>query len=208
MARLLQELEQERKEKASILPVPIDFGEHDDRLKLSTDDGAKQRYGTLNMGTVRENIVCVALEPEDMRPGQKGPRHVEIYRRISAGASVQPFYGIAARDNQLYAVMKDLRKAPSLAELIASETFPKTLAGRLSIAYDIVCAVAYLHKVEVLVKNLADNTILMIAKSKSLTPILCELEQARLVFFLGLLVALHMMLSLLAVSGANYVSSL
>ena len=141
-----------------------------------------KRRATLMRGDEQEDVICVPIDQEDMKPGQHGPRYVDIYNRISAATLVQRFYGIGHdKKRKPFAVMQNLQGLPTLASFIASDSYPADVFSRLRFAYDIACTIAYLHEAQILVKNLADDSIVFVQKGTGYKPVICELEQARLV---------------------------
>jgi hypothetical protein len=127
------------------------------------------------------NVVCEPVKEDLMRYGEKGPRHVLIYAQLSANTLVHPFYGIAQRFGQRWAVMKDLRECPTLGAAIRDGRLPQFVLERLGIAHDIAKTIEYLHSVEVLVKRLSDKTVLLSSDHGEVVPYLTDLERARLV---------------------------
>jgi serine/threonine protein kinase len=126
-------------------------------------------------------VVCEPVKEDLMKYGEKGPRHVLIYAKLSANTLVHPFYGIAQRSNQRWIVMKDLRQCPSLRDMMRDGKVPKSVLERTSIACDIARTMEYLHSVEILVKRLSDTTILLSRENNVVIPYLTNIDRARLV---------------------------
>jgi hypothetical protein len=154
--------------------LKVDFREGDSRL-----DVAKNADGTL-AGTLRgEPVICLPVSTNQME-SRIGPRHVMIYSKISADTLVHPFRGIAERERRPWAVMKDLRQAKSLALSLQNAEFQE-IKDKLVIAFELAKTVAYLHSVEILIKNLTDRDVLLTKSEDRWKPILTNLEKARYV---------------------------
>ncbi|KAF1962378.1 kinase-like protein [Byssothecium circinans] len=164
--------------------LQVDFRADDNRLKLTKDSlNNALLSGELSSPESPNDSVKVLCEPVNeslMKDRQKGPRHVLIYAQISANAGVQPFYGIAEHDKKRWTVMKDLRDMPTLASASKDGTWPEPLSQRLSVAYEVAKTMEYLHSVEILVKRLSDRTVVLEEVDGIITPLLTNLESARL----------------------------
>jgi hypothetical protein len=178
---ILEDLKKSKEEAQSNQDLKIDFTEDDPRLSVTKidDQVLSGSLALADMGIVE--VVCDPIKEELMRYGEKGPRHVVIYARLSANTLVHPFYGIAERHGQRWAVMRDLRNCLTLGGAIQNEAIPESTLERISIAYDIAKTVEYLHSVEVLVKRLSDRNVVLVCESGAVTPYLTNLERARLV---------------------------
>jgi hypothetical protein len=151
----------------------IDFQSNDARLKVSQDVSG-DLAGTLN----GQKVVCYPIS-SNQRDSRVGPRHVTLYSKLSANTSVHPFYGLADKNGQLYAVMQDLRTAKPLGSCLKDDQF-SGIKDRLRIAYDIAQTVAYLHSVEILVRSLSDQSVVLTPENNEWKPVLMRLDQARL----------------------------
>jgi hypothetical protein len=164
--------------------LEIDFPKYDENLIVELDAGTNTLVGELRIhGKVEEttNVICDLLKEELMRFGEQGPRHISIYSKISANTLVHPFYGVAEKFGKRWTVMKDLRKASTLATAIEQKLLPTSIADRIDIAQKIATTVGYLHSVEILLKYLSDTTILLVANPEGYTPYLTDLDRARMV---------------------------
>jgi serine/threonine protein kinase len=162
----------------------IKFSETNEDL-ISRQESENLLVGSLQLHDSTASQVDIVGEPlnEDlMRYGEKGPRHVLIYAEISAHTLVHPFYGVAQRHNRRWAIMKDLRKCPTLADAIKNGQMPSSIPDRIAVAHQIATTVDYLHSVEVLIKRLSDRSVLISRNGDVITPYLTELEKARLVW--------------------------
>jgi hypothetical protein len=178
--QILDELKKNQDDQKSS-DLEVDFSESDSRLSVTKDDD-NILYGSLELAdATTTKVVCEPVKEDLMRYGEKGPRHVLIYAKLSANTLVHPFYGIAQRFNQRYTVMKDLRECPTLGIAIRDGHLPQPVLERLGIAYDIAKTMEYLHSVEVLVKRLSDKNVLLSLENSTMTPYLTDLDRARLV---------------------------
>lgn len=151
-----------------------DFQSNDTRLKASQDSSG-DLYGTLD----DQKVVLYPIS-SSQRDSRVGPRHVTLYSKLSANTLVHSFYGLADRNGQLYAVMQDLRTAKSLGSCLTDPQFSDT-RDRLRVAYDVAQTVAYLHSVEILVRSLSDQNVVLTKDNGEWKPVLTRLDQARLV---------------------------
>lgn len=152
----------------------IDYPPGDARLQVSKDAGGSYS-GHLN----GEPVVCIPIS-STTRDSRVGPRHVILYSRLSANTLVHPFYGVADSDGSLFAVMKDLRSAKALGNSLKDTIFNDDL-GRVRIVYDLAQTIAYLHSVDILVRSLSDDKVLLFDDKGRWKPILTDLDKARLV---------------------------
>lgn len=180
MQRIVQLQRQGQDEEA----VNIKFPEGDPRLQQISHLG-KSRDLLAFLKDVG-HVICKEIKNDEIRRG-RGSRHVEIYQLISTNELVEVFYGIAELGGKRYAVMEDLRNGPTLAEMIESKA---ELSGslhvtRLHLAYEVASAVAYLHSVDIVVKNISDVNIVLKRLShdsedgRRFRPCLTNLEKAR-----------------------------
>jgi hypothetical protein len=182
MRLILEELKKNSEQTQPPLDLSIEFPETDTRLSVRELDDNTIAGSLVLPNAEAVKIVCDPIKEDLMRYGEKGPRHVLIYARLSANTLVHPFYGIAQRYGQRWAVMKDLRDQPVLGDAIRRKEILDSILGRIGIAYDIAKTVDYLHSVEVLVKRLSDRNIVLMLESGTFTPYLTNLERARLVY--------------------------
>lgn len=161
--------------------IHVDFLERDERLSVtkSLNSFRGKLYHKIgsNAGI---DIICEPVDENLYNFGQ-GSRHALIYAKLSARTLVHPYYGIAQRFGSKWAVMKDLSNCHSLAQIIRKGGLPTKLPERLEIVRDIVTTVEYLHSVDILVKVLSENNVLLDVGEKGITPYLTGLEKARLV---------------------------
>ena len=163
--------------------LKINFPEGDSLLDVQKDDGILTGQLKVAHTTASSTaVICEPLKEELMRFGEKGPRHVLIYAKISANTLVHPVYGIAERIDQRWAVMKDLRKSPTLAAAIQYGQRPQSVLERIAIAHHVATTIDYLHSVDVLVKHLSDSTVVLSSDKGEVIPYLTDLEKARLVW--------------------------
>lgn len=179
---ILDELKKVQDQKAAG-ELGIDFAETNEDLDVRQESedflvGSLKLRGST---ATQVDVICEPLKEDLMRYGEKGPRHILIYAKISARTLVHQFYGVAQRYNRRWAVMKDLRKCPSLADAIKTSQMPASTLDRIALAHQIATTVDYLHSVEVLTKRLSDKTVLLSQNGDAITPYLTELEKARLV---------------------------
>ena len=181
----LEILEEMKKELdgAKSLNLEVTFSETDTRVSVEQQEGEDSPTGTLSIGEAESiKIVCVPIQEDLMRFGQKGPRYALIYERLSANTLVHPYYGVAQRYGRHWAVMKDMRDVPSLRDALIEKKLPNEFLKRLEIAQMVSKTVAYLHSVDVLVKRLSDTSVLLSIEGNGVvTPYLTSLERARLV---------------------------
>ena len=133
-------------------------------------------------------VICKEIKNDEIRSGRGGSRHVEIYQLISTRELVEVFYGIAELGGKRYAVMEDLRDDPTLtAAIIDSKELNRDgPLSRLRLAYEVASAVAYLHSVDIVVKNISDVNIVLKrlrleVGGRRFRPCLTNLEDARTV---------------------------
>jgi hypothetical protein len=179
---ILDELKKVQDEKAAG-ELGIDFTESNEDLDVrqKSEDLLVGKLKLPGSTTTQVDVVCEPLMEDVMGYGEKGPRHILIYAKISARTLVHPFYGVAQRHNRRWAVMKDLRKCLTLADAIKTSQMPASILDRIALAHQIATTVDYLHSVEVLIKRLSDKTVLLSHNGDAITPYLTELEKARLV---------------------------
>ena len=128
-------------------------------------------------------VICKEIKNDGIMSGRSS-RHDEIYQLISTSALVEVFYGIAELGGKRYAVMEDLRDDPTLAAMIDSnELNCNDSLTRLHLAYEVASAVAYLHSVDIIVKNISDVNIVLkrlrLKDGQRFRPCLTNLEKAR-----------------------------
>ncbi|KAI1277424.1 kinase-like domain-containing protein [Xylaria sp. FL0933] len=159
----------------------VDFEESDERLKVETSESADILQGTLEGpdGAVVP-VTCDAVQEQLMRFGEKGPRHVLIYSRLSENTRVHPFYGIARRNGKRWTVFKDMTSCDTLSAAILHGKLPEPFSERLAIAREIALTVDYLHSVDILVKRLSDKHILLEEQHGRLIPYITNIESARM----------------------------
>ncbi len=157
--------------------VDIRFPEGDPRLQpISHLDESQDLLASLkDVG----RVICKEVKNDGIRTG-RGSRHVEIYHLISTSTLVEVFYGIAELEGKRYAVMEDVRDDPTLAAMIDSTELNDPLT-RLHLAYEVASAVAYLHSVGIVVKNISDVNIVLkrLEDRRRFRPCLTNLEEAR-----------------------------
>ena len=101
--------------------APVDFEVGDARLQITTET-SEELVGTLRISDSHSvSIVCTKVKESLMRIGEKGPRHVGIYCKLSARCLVHPFYGIARYNGMRWLVFQNLRGSPSLARVLPDE---------------------------------------------------------------------------------------
>lgn len=106
--------------------------------------------------------------------------NLRLYKNIQAGAYVQRLFGTARISGNHYAVFQDLNEKQTLAEACGTNTVPKDMLGRVSLAYDVAKTVAWYHRAGLLLKAVADqNIVLETLTSGKLVPFLTNLENAR-----------------------------
>ena len=179
---ILDELKRVQDQKAAG-ELGIDFAETNEDLDVR-QESEDLLVGSLKLRgstTTQVEVICEPLKEDVMRYGEKGPRHILIYAKISAHTLVHQFYGVAQRYNRRWAVMKDMRKCLNLADTIKTGQMPASILDRIALAHQIAATVDYLHSVEVLIKKLSDKTVLLSQEGDAITPYLTELEKARLV---------------------------
>jgi serine/threonine protein kinase len=157
--------------------VNIRFPEGDPRLQLISHlDKSQDLLASLkDVG----RVICKEVKNDGIRKG-RGSRHVEIYHLISTSTLVEVFYGIAELKGKRYAVMEDVRDDPTLAAMIDSTELNDPLT-RLHLAYEVASAVAYLHSVGIVVKNISDVNIVLkrLEDRRRFRPCLTNLEESR-----------------------------
>lgn len=97
MLLILEDLKKSRETTQSNLDLSIEFPESDTRLSVTPFDNNTLAGSLALPSTEAVEVVCDPIKEELMRFGEKGPRHVLIYARLSANTLVHPFYGIAQR---------------------------------------------------------------------------------------------------------------
>jgi serine/threonine protein kinase len=176
--RRLGQLQAEQQQWQDEERVDIRFPQGDPRLQsISHLDGSQDLIASLkDVG----RVICKEVKNDGIRSG-RGSRHVEIYRLISTSTLIQVFYGIAQLEGKRYAVMEDVRDDPTLAAMIASAELNGDPLARLQLAYEVASAVAYLHSVGIIVKNISDVNIVLkkLEDGRKFRPCLTNLEEAR-----------------------------
>ena len=120
-------------------------------------------------------VVCFKIEASTSTV-----ENLRLYKSIQAGAYVQRLFGTAKISGNHYAVFQDLSEKQTLAEACGSNTVPKDLLKRVSLAYDVAKTVAWYHRAGLLLKTVADqNIVLEPLTSGKLVPFLTNLENAR-----------------------------
>ncbi|KAI1827711.1 kinase-like domain-containing protein [Xylaria intraflava] len=159
----------------------VDFDESDDRLRVEPSDSEDILLGTLKGpdGTI-VSVTCDSVKEQLMRFGEKGPRHVLIYSRLSENTRVHPFYGIARRNGKRWTVFKNMTACDTLSTAILHNKLPHSLLERLAIAREIALTLDYLHSVDILVKRLSDQHILLEEEDGRLIPYITNMESARM----------------------------
>jgi serine/threonine protein kinase len=177
--QILDELKKNwEEEKAPQLGV--DFPEQDLRLQVTKESEKLLSGSFVDADSRTTKVICEPVKEDLMKYGEKGPRHVLIYAKLSANTLVHPFYGIAQRFNQRWIVMKDMRECPSLRDMMRDSKVSESLLDRISIACEVARTMEYLHSVEILVKRLSDTTILLSHENNAVIPYLTNLDRARL----------------------------
>ncbi|KAH7220411.1 kinase-like domain-containing protein [Fusarium redolens] len=115
-----------------------------------------------------------------MRVGEKGPRHIAIYSKLSARCLVHPFYGITRYNGMRWLVFQNLRGSPSLASALSDKGCLEEVMDRVKVAADVATTMTYLHSVEILLKSLTDQTVLLVTENSQLVPYLTEIDRARM----------------------------
>jgi serine/threonine protein kinase len=155
----------------------IRFPEGDPRLQQTSQLG-KSRNLLASLKDVGR-VICKEIKNDGIRSLTK---HVEIYQLISNSALVEAFYGIAEVGGKRYAVMEDLQDNPTFATMIDSDELNGPLI-RLHLAYEVASAVAYLHSVDIIIKNISDVNIVLkrlgLEDGRRFRPCLTNLEKAR-----------------------------
>jgi hypothetical protein len=185
VSKVLAVLNEQNSLAAKPSKVEVTFRKDDGRLKFlgpSTED-VTRLFATLD--GVR--VICVPSLTNETYYNSQLPRHMMIYSKISAMTLVQSFYGIAEIATDLSrvshrAVMEDLTPYQSLEQAIHTKSLPEDLQDRLKIAFELSKTIAYLHSVQVLVKNMTGANIFLRPNANGgVEPVLTNLEQARLV---------------------------
>jgi len=177
--QILDELKKDRDEQKPP-QLNVDFLESDSRLSVTKENEKLLSGSLVNSDSTTTAVICEPVKEDLMMHGEKGPRHVLIYAKLSANTLVHPFYGIVQRHHQRWIVMKDLRQCPSLRNAIRGKEMPQSALERLNVACDVAKTMEYLHSVEVLVKRLSDTTILLSSENGTVIPYLTNLDRARL----------------------------
>ncbi|CVL07488.1 uncharacterized protein FMAN_14391 [Fusarium mangiferae] len=158
----------------------VDFEFGDARLQITTET-PEEIAGTLRLSDSHSvSIVCTKVKESLMRIGEKGPRHVAIYSKLSARCLVHPFYGIARYNGMRWLVFQNLRGSPSLASALSDEGCLQEVMDRVKVAADVAATMTYLHSVEILLKSLTDQTVLLVTENSQLVPYLTEIDRARM----------------------------
>jgi len=159
--------------------MKINFPNDDRRLKVE-QDGEGFLNGTLD----NMKVICQPINTSEMKYG-KAARIAYIYSMLAGNTLVHGYHGLAERNDRVWAVMDDLRDSKSIHSLIKDGVLPTDPKVRLMVAYDLSKTVAYLHSVQILIKNLSDKNVLLVQEEveegTAWKPILTDLDQARLV---------------------------
>jgi serine/threonine protein kinase len=185
--QILDELKKNQEEEKAP-QLKVHFSEQDLRLQVTKESEKLLSGSFVDADSGITKVICEPVKEDLMKYGEKGPRHVLIYAKLSANTLVHPFYGIAQRFNQRWIVMKDLRQCPSLRDMMRDNKMPESLLDRISIACDVARTMEYLHSVEILVKRLSDTTILLSHENNAVIPYLTNLDRARLASLTSLVV--------------------
>ena len=175
--RLETHLKSQQQNADEVVAIRIAFRDGDPRLCITSQlEGSDDYRGMLeDVGPV----ICQEVKSDEVR-GEWGSRHTEIYQCISNGTFVQAFYGVAEHRGKRFAVMQDLTGNKTLAAAIQSQTTSYQRLASLRFAYELAHAVAYLHSVGIVIKNLSDTNVVVIElEGGRLQPCLTNLEQAR-----------------------------
>jgi hypothetical protein len=178
---ILEEEKKHREGKES-LGIKIDFSKDDQRLNVE-QNGESFLSGTLD----NIKVICQPINTTEMKYG-KAARIAYIYSMLAGNTLVHGYYGLVERNDHIWAVMDDLRDSKNIHSLVKGMALPTDPRVRLLIAYDLAKTIAYLHSVEILVKNLSDENVLLVQEEveggTAWKPILTNLDQARLVSLL------------------------
>jgi len=118
------------------------------------------------------------------------PKYIRNYQLIEFTATqVRKFHGTLERDGKKYAIMQDLSGESTMGESVGQTMSGSgiltnlSIGDRLALAYEICATLAILHRAEILLKNISDQTVVLVRSepSRKLRPVLTELENARMV---------------------------
>ena len=133
--------------------------------------------GSLPDGT---RVICKNLPQSRAGIEQSISRPAMIYSRLAQGSNVQNYFGILERQGRYYAVMEDVQELPTLDRWLAEHGVPDRLSA-LTVAYEISSTVAYFHSVQLLVKTISDQKIVLKTTGETTVPLFTEVERARIV---------------------------
>ena len=125
-------------------------------------------------------MVCRVLQQSRPDLEQWIPKPAKIYSLLAAETQVQGYFGILEQKDRYYNVWEDLSDLPNLYQWLRVNGIPNRLTA-LRVAYEISSTVAYFHSVQVLLKALNDETIMIRKKEGAAVPVLTGVERARMV---------------------------
>lgn len=181
VAKVLAVLELQTKTYGRPPSVPVSFREGDGQLQNLKADN-RRGLSAVFEGT---QVVCVPLKPGFEQ--RDSARHILIYSKISAMTLVGRFYGIAEIRGfnpytEHWMVLQDLSMYQTLAQATETNSLSTSVLERLKIAYELSKTVAYLHSVQIVIKSMTqDSIVLSQGKGGHLEPVVTKLDEARLV---------------------------
>ena len=108
------------------------------------------------------------------------PKPAKSYSLLAAETQVQGYFGILEQKDRYYNVWEDLSDLPNLYKWLRVNGIPNKLTA-LRVAYEISSTIAYFHSVQVLLKALSDETVMVRNKEGAAVPVLTGVERARMV---------------------------
>jgi hypothetical protein len=120
-------------------------------------------------------IICYPIQPS-----RTAKENLDVYRNIQEGAYVQRLYGALEANGKYYAVMEEFVGEITLNQACVENQLPAALLERAQLASDLAKSMAWYHKAELLLKSVADHTIVLKRlPSGRLCPFLTNLENVR-----------------------------
>lgn len=133
--------------------------------------------GSLHDG---RKVVCRLLQQSRPELEQWIPKPAKIYGLLAEETQVQGYFGILERNNHYYNVWEDLSDLPNLYQWLKLKGIPNKLTA-LRVAYEISTTMAYFHSVQILLKTLNDESVIIRDRDGSEVPVLTGVERARMV---------------------------
>ena len=150
-------------------------------LTSAAHEPSDQAMGDL-LGSLHDGrgVICKLLHQSRAELEQWMPKPAKIYGLLAEETQVQAYFGILEQEGHYYSIWEDLSDEPSLYRWLKDDGIPDRLTA-LRVAYEISSTMAYFHSVQILLKTLSCETVIVRGKNDAAIPVLTEIERARMV---------------------------